>query len=165
MGNCLIGGLGDDRQLTIRVTTSNGGVMEFHGPITVESITDEFPSHGIFRSHDLFWNPLPHSQFLVAGESYHLLPLSDADSKTPVRSNSAPPRQRSANYRMSFAKRLPDEEVIGKGFWKDERAEELIESVRTVAKCGGGGLSDKWSLSSSRNAASSTNKDSIFLEF
>ncbi|GFP92581.1 hypothetical protein PHJA_001402300 [Phtheirospermum japonicum] len=207
MGNCLFGGMGDGGahgQSAIRVTRSNGSVMEFHTPITVESITDEFPSHGIFPSHDLFWKPLPHSHVLLAGESYYLLPLSNAVSSARVghvRSSSAPPRQQSvgsapAPYRMSFysrrpAKRSPpaEEEEVRKGpacgFWKvklvispaqlleilaeDGRTEELIESVRTVAKCGSGGLgsgfSDQWSLSSSRNAASSTNKDNSFLEF
>ncbi|KAK6162243.1 hypothetical protein DH2020_002084 [Rehmannia glutinosa] len=183
--------MGDGDQSVIRVATSNGGVMEFHAPITVESITDEFPGHGIFRSHDLFWKPLPHSDVLLAGESYHLLPLLDSTANVTrvghVRSNSAPPQQLgSAPYRMSFdsrglMKRPPAEDGAICGFWKvklvispeqlleilaeEGRTEELIESVRTVAKCGSGlaGFSDQWSLSSSRNAASS-NKDSL-LEF
>ncbi|KAK4421443.1 hypothetical protein Salat_2094900 [Sesamum alatum] len=196
MGNCLFGGMGDGDQSVIRVATSNGGVMEFSAPITVESITDEFPGHGIFRSHDLFWKPLPHSDVLLAGESYHLLPLLDAEGKGPmarvghVRSSSAPVQQLgSAPYRMSFdsrglTKRLVEEGAAPKaarGFWKvklvispeqlveilaeEGKTEELIESVRTVAKCGSGlgGFSDQWSLSSSRNAASS-NKD-VLLEF
>ncbi|XVF51194.1 hypothetical protein PTKIN_Ptkin04bG0164700 [Pterospermum kingtungense] len=69
------------------------------------------------------------------------------------------------------------------GFWKvklvispellleilsqEARTQELIESVRTVAKCGSGvsasvGFSDQWSLSSSRNASST--KDGLLLE-
>lgn len=187
--------MGEGDQSVIRVTTSNGGVMEFYAPITVESITDEFPGHGIFRSQDLFWKPLPHSDVLLVGESYHLLPLLDTANKGPtarvghVRSNSAPPQQLgSAPYRMSFdsrglTKRSAEEAVpkASHGFWKvklvispeqlleilaeDGKTEELIESVRTVAKCGSGlgGFPDQWSLSSSRNAASS-NKDSL-LEF
>ncbi|KAL7126544.1 hypothetical protein ABFS83_14G195300 [Erythranthe nasuta] len=209
MGNCLFGGMGDGDQSLIRVATSTGGVMEFSAPITVESITDEFPGHGIFRSHDLFWKPLPHTDVLLAGESYHLLPLLDsaafkgaAAAVAPrvghVRSISAPPRQLgSAPYRMSFDSRggvtkrsaaAAAEDAVhagGKaaayGFWKvklvispeqlmeilaeEGKTEELIESVRTVAKCGNGfvgGFSDHWSLSSSRNAASS-NKD-VLLE-
>ncbi|KAL7084127.1 hypothetical protein ACP275_14G205600 [Erythranthe tilingii] len=201
MGNCLFGGMGDGDQSLIRVATSTGGVMEFSAPITVESITDEFPGHGIFRSHDLFWKPLPHSDVLLAGESYHLLPLLDSAAAATVkgaaaaprvghvRSNSAPPQQLgSAPYRMSFDSRgltkrpaAAAEDAVhvgGKaaayGFWKvklvispeqlmeilaeEGKTEELIESVRTVAKCGSGfgGFSDHWSLSSSRNAASST---------
>ncbi|KAG8374516.1 hypothetical protein BUALT_Bualt10G0003100 [Buddleja alternifolia] len=200
MGNCLFGGMGDhgDRS-TIRVTTSNGGVMEFNTPITVESITDEFAGHGIFRRHDLFWKPLPHSEVLLAGESYHLLPLLDMSSSSNkglmtarvghVRSNSAPAQQlASAPYRMSFdsrglTKRSSPDDAVSKAyrFWKvklvitpeqlmeilseEGKTEELIESVRTVAKCGSvlGGFSDQWSRSSSRNAASS-NKDAL-LEF
>ncbi|KAK8495917.1 hypothetical protein V6N13_026906 [Hibiscus sabdariffa] len=69
------------------------------------------------------------------------------------------------------------------GFWKvklvitpeqlleilsqEARTQELIESVRTVAKCGNRvegsvGFSDQWSLSSSRNASS--NKDGFLLD-
>ncbi|KAL0409193.1 UNVERIFIED_CONTAM: hypothetical protein Sradi_1853700 [Sesamum radiatum] len=195
MGNCLfVGGMGDAHQSVIRVATSNGGVMEFHAPVTVESITDEFPGHGIFRSHDLFWTPLPHSQELLVGESYRLLPLMDLTNGglTParlgcVRSNStAPQRMAAPQYRMSFdsrglEKRLPEDQAGQgrRGFWKvkvvirteqlleilseEGKTEELIESVRTVAKCGSvfaGGFSDQWSLSSSKNTASS-NKDSL----
>lgn len=172
----------------IRVATSNGGVMEFSGSITVESITDEFPGHGIFRSHDLFWKPLPHSDVLHAGESYHLLPLLETATARVghVRSNSAPPHQLvSAPYRMSFDNRRltkrEDAVAVGCGFWKvrlvisqeqlleilaeEGKTEELIESVRTVAKCGSGlgGFLDHWSLYNSRNVASS-NKDGL-LEF
>lgn len=71
--------------------------------------------------------------------------------------------------------------AVGCGFWKvklvisqeqlleilaeEGKTEELIESVRTVAKCGSGlgGFPDLWSLYSSRNVASS-NKDGL-LEF
>ncbi|KAL4285226.1 hypothetical protein GQ457_16G025790 [Hibiscus cannabinus] len=70
-----------------------------------------------------------------------------------------------------------------RGFWKvklaispeqlleilsqEARTQELIENVRTVAKCGSGvstavGFSDQWSLSSSRNTSSS--KDGLFLQ-
>ncbi|KAL8539959.1 hypothetical protein ACS0TY_001528 [Phlomoides rotata] len=186
MGNCLFGGMGDGNQSAIRVATSNGGVMEFSAPVTVESVTDGFPGHGIFRSQDLFWKPLPHTDVLLVGESYHLLPLLETARAGHVRSNSAPP-QSAPLYRMSFdsrgaTKRAAAEEGVcggGGGFWKVKlvisaeqlveilgeecRTEELIESVRTVAKCGSGlrGFSDQWSLSSSRNAASS-NKDSLF---
>ncbi|KAL3817857.1 hypothetical protein ACJIZ3_003762 [Penstemon smallii] len=188
MGNCLFGGTGDavDQSTIIKVTTSNGGVMEFNSPITVESITDEFPCHGIFRSQDLFWKPLPHSQVLLAGESYHLLDInnnirsssSDSDGLKAarvghVRSNSAPPQQQ-LPYRMSFDNRgltkkkiNDDDDVSPYGFWKvklvispkqlleilseEGKTEELLESVRTVGRCGttnllGGGFSDQWSF-------------------
>ncbi|XP_073130754.1 uncharacterized protein [Henckelia pumila] len=196
MGNCLIGGMGDgDRSAVIKVTTLNGGVMEFHTPVTAESITDEFPGHGIFRSHDLFWKPLPHSQLLAAGDSYHLLPLLDnivtsggAGTKAArlghVRSNSAPDQPAgaaAAPYRMSF--HSPSgltKRAAARGFWKvklvispeqlmeilseEERTEELIESVRTVGKCGRCVYgSDEWSFCSSRNAASNSNKDASLL--
>lgn len=197
MGNCLFGGMGDDgnnQSSVIRVATSTGGLMEFHAPVTVESITDEFPGHGIFRTHDLFWKPLPHTDLLLVGESYHLLPLLDKGTAAArvghVRSSSAPPGS-APPYRMSFesggvAKRA---EAAAGGFWKVKlvispeqlleilreecKTEELIESVRTVAKCGSGSgsgmrgaFSDQWSLSSSsRNAANSSNKDTSIFDF
>lgn len=52
--------------------------MEFPAPITVSSITDEFPGHGIFQSHDgLFCKPLGLLDELEAGQSYFLLPLNN----------------------------------------------------------------------------------------
>lgn len=107
-----------------------------------------------------------------------------------VRSNSIPASSVVAPYRMSFdyqgMLRRSYTEVFssrgpyynhGGGFWKVKLAitpeqlleilsqegstQELIESVRTVAKCGGGGaasavgFSDQWSLSSSSRNASS----------
>ncbi|KZV37289.1 hypothetical protein F511_14693 [Dorcoceras hygrometricum] len=166
--------------------------MEFHNQVTAESITDEFPGHGIFRSHDLFWKPLPHSQLLTAGESYHLLPLLEnvvtgsAGSKAArlghVRSNSAPDQPgAAAPYRMSFhSPAAPTKRSAARGFWKvklvispeqlmeilseEEKTEELIESVRTVGKCGSCVYGyDEWSICSSRNAASNSNKDASLL--
>ncbi|PSS11258.1 Receptor-type tyrosine-protein like [Actinidia chinensis var. chinensis] len=188
MGNCLFGGMGDVNEV-IKVLTSNGGIMEFNGPITAECITDEFPGQGIFRSHDLFWKPLPHHEVLRAGESYYLLPLNTKNvggqivQVGHVRSNSVPASVVLAPYRMSFdgqgmLKRSYTEAFsrydTGGGVWKvklvisrgqlleilsqEARTQELIESVRTVAKCGtigvsSVGFSDQWSLSSSRNAS------------
>ncbi|XP_073032732.1 uncharacterized protein [Primulina eburnea] len=193
MGNCLIGGMGEgDKSAVIKVTTLNGGVMEFHTPVTAESITDEFPGHGIFQSHDLFWKPLPHSQLLTAGESYHLLPLlgnivtsgstgSKAARLGHVRSNSDQPGA-AAPYRMSFHSPagFTKKSAGARGFWKvklvispeqlmeileeEEKTEELIESVRTVGKCGSCvNGSDEWSFCSSRNAASNSNKDAFLI--
>nr|GMD10401.1 Ent-kaur-16-ene synthase [Ipomoea batatas] len=221
MGNCLFGGVGDaENEDVVKVITSTNGVMEFYAPITVESIADEFPGHGIFRSHDLFWNPLPHHEVLLAGNSYYLLPLDKSRRSSAgagagetvatfeighVRSNSVPqiPPPLVASYRMSFDSRgiLLKRSYTGagasfsrhgfgygygygsSGFWKvklvispkqlveilseETATEELIESIRTVAKCGKGGgagvssvaFSDQWSLSSSRNASSK--KDGI----
>lgn len=227
MGNCLFGGIGDGNEDMVKVVTSTGGIMEFVAPVTVESITDEFHGHGIFRSHDLFWKPLPAQEVLVAGQSYYLLPLNKEESGNIItstedidynnvmakieighaRSNSVPLPPQIQNlvvapYRMSFdsqglLKRSYTEALYrykhsnsrkkknSGGFWKvklvispkqlleilsqETATQELIESVRTVAKCGkttGGvssssvGFSDSWSLSSSRNASSY--KDALF---
>ncbi|PSS04251.1 Ent-kaur-16-ene synthase [Actinidia chinensis var. chinensis] len=188
MGNCLFGGTGEVNEV-IKVVTSNGGIMEFNGTITAECITDEFPGHGIFRSHDLFWKPLPHHEVLLAGESYYLLPLNNRSlggqiaQVGHVRSNSVPASV-AAPYRMSFdgqgmLKRSYTEAFsrynTGGVVWKvklvisprqlleilsqEARTQELIESMRTVAKCetigvSSVGFSDQWNLSISRNASS-----------
>lgn len=203
MGNCLFGGLGEVDGGVIKVVTSNGGVMEFFAPVTVGCITNEFPGHGIFRSHDLFWKPLSQHEELVAGESYYLLPLHATDNvnnnnthgqivrQGHIRSNSIPTTSLAAPYRMSLdyqgMLKRSYTEVFSRynsgRFWKvklvispeqlleilsqEGRTEELIESVRTVAKCGHGGgssleLSDRWSLSSSRNASSK--KDGLLVD-
>ncbi|XP_030473731.2 uncharacterized protein LOC115691273 [Syzygium oleosum] len=118
MGNCLFGGLGEAHQEIVKVVAPNGGIMEFCTPVAVRSIADEFPGHGIFRAHDLFWNPLPLHEELVVGESYYLLPYDgeEDDDKTRdhklllgnevvraghVRSNSIP-TSLVAPYRMSL---------------------------------------------------------------
>ncbi|KAM7256133.1 hypothetical protein ACFE04_011874 [Oxalis oulophora] len=91
------------------------------------------------------------------------------------------------SYIQVFSSRFMNKSGIRKkGYWKvklvispeqlleilsqENRTEELIESVRTVAKCGGSSMSpsmvfsDQWSLSSSsRN--NSTKKDNILLDF
>ncbi|CAN4077461.1 unnamed protein product [Withania somnifera] len=221
MGNCLFGGVGDENEDMVKVVTSTGGIMEFAAPVTVEFITGEFPGHGIFKSHDLFWKPLPAQEELLSGQSYYLLPLNKEENSNMnistedidynvmakievghVRSNSVPQIQNLvvAPYRMSFdsqglVKRSYTEAFYrysnsnsnsrkkknSSGFWKvklvispkqlleilsqETATQELIESVRTVAKCGkttGGvsssanslGFSDSWSLSSSRNTSS-----------
>ncbi|KMT12493.1 hypothetical protein BVRB_5g104200 [Beta vulgaris subsp. vulgaris] len=199
MGNCLFGGMGGgEAAQTIQVVTANGGIMEFHGPITVGFILEEFPCHAIFKSDDLFWKPLLNSEELHPGVSYLLLPLhtsKDAfDVKVGhVRSKSIPNCTtgggNAAAYRMSFDSRSTTTQsnvlkrsntdvfsrynkgAAKEGVWKvklvispgqlleilsqEARTEELIESVRTVAKCGCGGaastgFSDQWSVASSR---------------
>ncbi|KAL6986517.1 hypothetical protein U1Q18_019877, partial [Sarracenia purpurea var. burkii] len=215
MGNCLfgVGGFGEvNDDEVIKVVTSNGGIMEFNGAITAECITDEFPGHGIFRSRDLFWKPLPHHQLLLPGESYYLLPLNTNKGTLAlgyqipqvghVRSSSEPATlvASAVPYRMSFEgqgmlrRSYAEEEAAAfPGFydgvgrvWKvklvitprqllnilseEGPTQELIESVRTVAKCGNirvsssAGSSDQWSLSSSRNASSTSKKDGSLLE-
>ncbi|XP_021757494.1 uncharacterized protein LOC110722533 [Chenopodium quinoa] len=200
MGNCLFGGMGGAEEAeTIQVVTANGGIMEFHGPITVGFILEEFPCHAIFKSDDLFWKPLLNNEELHPGVSYLLLPLhtskeykDEFDVKVGhVRSKSIPTGTTGGNagYRMSFDSRSTTQSNVLKrsntdvfsrysnrggakeGVWKvklvitpeqlveilsqEARTEELIESVRTVAKCGcngaaSTGFSDQWSVASSR---------------
>ncbi|KAJ9188212.1 hypothetical protein P3X46_003593 [Hevea brasiliensis] len=187
MGNCLFKGFGVEIQEMIKVVTTNGGVMELHAPITAECITNEFPGHAIYRSHDLSSPPLPHHEELQGGHLYYLLPIS-TNKNTSTTTNTTDSNNNAINstslsklapYRMSFdnqrvLKRLTDAVVFPRynstGVWKvklvicpeqlaeilaqEARTEELIESVRTVAKCGNGvsssvASSDQWSVSSS----------------
>lgn len=222
MGNCLFGGGSGEIQGKIKVITSNGGIMELGSPITVGCIADEFPGYGIFKSHDLFWNPLPHDEELVPGKSYYLLPRNRGRNRGDgevgmgiirareghVRSNSVPEAAAAmaamAPYRMSFdyqgVLRRSQTEVFSRcsekngGVWKvklvispkrlveileeEGHTQELIESVRTVAKCGSTStssssfsssmaFSDHWSLSTTTTAnatPSASSKSAGFLE-
>lgn len=192
MGNCVFKGFGEiSESEVVKVVTSSGGIMELFAPITVNSITNEFPGHAIFRSRDLFSQPLLHSDELHPGELYYLLPLNPYKAATKATAaaggnNDAvvTPYRMSCGGHGSAAKsaRRPDPEVFPRynssGVWKvklvispeqlseilsqEARTEALIESVRTVAKCGSGGgggassvaSSDQWSVSSSLKGSS-----------
>ncbi|XWS35949.1 hypothetical protein CRYUN_Cryun20dG0040600 [Craigia yunnanensis] len=187
MGNCVLKGFGEVEEM-VKVVTSSGGIMELFAPITAESITNEFPGHAIYRTRDLFSQPLLHNEELHAGELYYLLPrnsfakqnnqnnnLEEVDSKCKNLISTS--SSMNTPYRMSFdhqrVLKRTDAEVLPKynnsGVWKvklvispdqlaeilaqEARTEALIESVRTVAKCGNGVSSvpnsDQWSVSSS----------------
>ncbi|KAJ1390807.1 hypothetical protein SESBI_37214 [Sesbania bispinosa] len=182
MGNCAFKGISstvlDEEKMVVKVVTSNGGMMELCTPITVECITNEFPGHGIYRSRrDLFSEPLHHNEELHAGELYYLLPLNPfsrfSSNKTITRQLSLTPyRMSTYDNNKNKNKKLSAEEAEvfpRRGVWKvklvisreqlseilseESRTEELIESVRTVAKCGNGlpsvSNSDHLSVSSS----------------
>lgn len=176
MGNCVFKGSGGARKLydkddiLIKVVTPNGGVMELHPPIFADFITNEFPGHVIHDSLSLRRSspPLLHGEELFPGNIYYLLPLSSAAATAHSSDQLATP------YRMSFGK-TPVTAVAnggrggGCGVWKvrlvispeqlaeilaeDVETEALVESVRTVAKCGGGAHfranSDQLSVTSS----------------
>ncbi|KAE8681703.1 putative pyruvate dehydrogenase [Hibiscus syriacus] len=176
MGNCVFKGFAQVEDM-VRVVTSSGGIMELFAPITAECITNEFPGHAIYRTPGLLSQPLLHNEELHAGRLYYLLPINTSITKrndiTPTSSSMTTP------YRMSFdqqrvLKRAETAEVLPRynssGVWKvklvispdqlaeilaqESRTEALIESVRTVAKCGNGvsssvANSDQLSVSSS----------------
>ncbi|GAB4861537.1 hypothetical protein Ancab_036729 [Ancistrocladus abbreviatus] len=180
MGNCVCVGYGssaDQADKMVRVVTSTGGIMELYPPITADYITNEFPGHRIFRSRDLFSQPLLNSEQLHVGELYYLLPAttttpapaaedtksSTDDTNSTDNNNSltttTPPYRMSFENQRLFSFKRSDPDVYpryhGSGVWKvrlvinpeqlseilsqDSRTEELIESVRTVAKCATGG--------------------------
>lgn len=156
MGNCVFKSFEEEM---IKVVTPNGGIMEFYTPITAENITNEFPGHAIYKSsedhhqHQIISDPLLHNQHLLSGQLYYLLPINTTTSTSSV----------VTAYRMSLdnekvLKRTVKAEVLPRyndcGVWKvklvispeqlaeilaqETRTEALIESVRTVAKCGHG---------------------------
>lgn len=159
MGNCVLKGPGE-RDDVVKVVTADGGIMELFTPITAECITGEYPGHAIFKSRSIFSEPLLHKDDLHAGQVYYLLPLnpykpSEVDTPTIV---STPYRMSTCETQIAAAKKRAEAEVFPKysstGVWKvklvispeqlseilsqDNRTEELIENVRTVAKCGNG---------------------------
>ncbi|KAE8697199.1 putative pyruvate dehydrogenase [Hibiscus syriacus] len=179
MGNCVFKGFAQVEDM-VRVVTSSGGIMELFAPITAECITNEFPGHAIYRTPGLLSQPLLHNEELHAGHLYYLLPINNSFTKRND-PNHVTPTSSSMNtpYRMSFdqqsvLKRAEAAEVLPRynssGVWKvklvispdqlaeilahESRTEALIESVRTVAKCGNGvsssvANSDQLSVSSS----------------
>ncbi|XP_068635899.1 uncharacterized protein [Aristolochia californica] len=185
MGNCVFRGLVEAEHV-IKVVTSNGGIMELYPPISAENITNEFPGQGIFHSTDLLSSqpqPLLHNEELLVGELYYLLPLGPQMGGVRARRGDvASAAAAAAPYRMSFDsqgiwRRAETAEVVPRsntsGVWKvklvispeqlteilsqETRTEALIESVRTVAKCGNGfasaANSDQWSVTSSWKAS------------
>ena len=187
MGKCVFKGFGEVEEM-VKVVTSSGGIMELFAPITAENITNEFPGHAIYRTCDLFSQPLLHNEELHAGELYYLLPRNSFAKQNNQNNNLEEVESKSNNlistsssmntpYRMSFdhqrVLKRTDAEVLPRynrsGVWKvrlvispdqlaeilaqEARTEALIESVRTVAKCGNGVSSvpnsDQWSVSSS----------------
>ena len=187
MGNCVFKGFGEVEEM-VKVVTSSGGIMELFAPIIAECITNEFPGYAIYRTRDLFSEPLLHNEELHAGELYYLLPRNSFAKQNNQNNNLEEVESKSNNlistsssmntpYRMSFdhqrVLKRTDAEVLPRynrsGVWKvrlvispdqlaeilaqEARTEALIESVRTVAKCGNGVSSvpnsDQWSVSSS----------------
>lgn len=189
MGNCVFKGFGEAEEL-VKVVTSNGGIMELFAPITVNCITNEFPGHAIFKSRDLVSQPLLHTEELHPGNLYYLLPLnpykSNAHEYPETTTTETPYRMSCDNQGIGMLRKRAEPEVFPRynssGVWKvklvispeqlseilshDSRTEALIESVRTVAKCGHGTSSvagsDQLSVSSSWKGSSDKND---FLNF
>ncbi|XP_027364706.1 uncharacterized protein LOC113871804 [Abrus precatorius] len=155
MGNCFFGAMSDP-DAVIKVITSNGGIMEFSAPVTVSFITNEFPGHAIFRSHDLFWKPLSQFDELEAGQSYYLLPLNNNNIETPcggggehvvrqghVRSHSVPTTSCASLYRMS----LDYQHHLGMGLLKRSSNEAVSSRSSANNSCTtGGGSSRFWKV-------------------
>ncbi|CAO2835398.1 unnamed protein product [Amaranthus hypochondriacus] len=157
----------------IKVVTTTGGIMELYAPITVEQITSEFPNHGLFLNPNPTHPALLHNEILTPGHLYYLLPLSISSptDTTLIGKDSvlATPYRMSVDVgtRMMY-KNQPDPDVVpkynGTGVWKvrlvinpeqlseilsqDNKTQQLIESVRTVAKCGSGSTSNSCSSTS-----------------
>ncbi|ESQ43882.1 hypothetical protein EUTSA_v10006365mg [Eutrema salsugineum] len=180
MGNCVFKGSGglrtsyDKDDLLIKVVTPNGGVMELHPPIFADYITNEYPGHVIHDTLSLRHSspPLLHGEELFPGNIYYLLPISSA-AATASTTQQHSSDQSATPFRMSIGK-TPVKAAAnggGSGVWKvrlvispeqladilaeDVETEAFVESVRTVAKCGGYGganwraTSDQLSVTSS----------------
>ncbi|KGN56348.1 uncharacterized protein LOC105434805 [Cucumis sativus] len=156
MGNCMLKGAGagareEEVNKIVKVVTVGGGIMELYTPITAECITGEYPGHAIFKTRSIFSDALHHKEELEGGQVYYLLPLNQY---IPNHNHSV----LSTPYRMSTAESQtkPDHVMFPKynnaGVWKvnlvicpqqlsqilsqNNRTQELIDNVRTVAKCG-----------------------------
>ncbi|GAU39455.1 hypothetical protein TSUD_290220 [Trifolium subterraneum] len=148
MGNCLLGTMSDQHTL-VKIITSDGNIMEFYPPITVNFITNEFHGHAIFTTNDQFSKPLSQFDELVAGQSYYLLPMTVLSSYNKVdcpsifvaagcqiirqghvRSQSVPTTPLPAPYRMS----LDYQYYQGVGLLKRASTESL--SCRTNSSSG-----------------------------
>ncbi|KAH7664658.1 hypothetical protein IHE45_14G134200 [Dioscorea alata] len=173
MGNCVFTGLEEVDGLMIKVVTFNGGVMELHPPVIAECITNGFPGHAIYHSQDLFSKPLMHNEELSPGEQYFLRPLTIPHGGLP--SMVAPYRVSSSSDHHGVwnyggyedgvsawrVKLVISPAKLSEILAQDSRTEALIESMRTVAKCGHGltpstssaASSDQWSLASSRKGS------------
>ncbi|KAJ6400797.1 hypothetical protein OIU84_016262 [Salix udensis] len=144
MGNCVFKGFRLEVEEMIKVVTTDGGIMELYSPITAEFITNEFPGHAIYRSRDLFSQPLFHNE-----ELQRMWKRSSTEAEVFPRYNSTG---------VWKVKLVISPEQLAEIMAQETRTEELIESVRTVAKCGNGvssslANSDQSSLSSSRKGS------------
>ncbi|KFK35379.1 hypothetical protein AALP_AA5G277600 [Arabis alpina] len=125
MGNCVFKGNGGARKIydkddsLIKVVTPNGGVMELHPPIFAEFITNEFPGHVIHDSLSLRHSSPP----LLHGEE--LAPV------TAVANGSG-------SGGVWKVRLVITPEQLAEILAADLETEALVESVRMVAKVGGG---------------------------
>lgn len=133
---------------------------------------------------DIFSEPLPKNEELLGGQIYYLLPLNPSSSRKSLARQLSDVAATLTPYRMSTCEKNINNnnnnvysellEMVPRynssGVWKvklvispeklseilsqESRTEALIESVRTVAKCGNGvpssvANSDQWSVASS----------------
>ncbi|CAN8253959.1 unnamed protein product [Cochlearia groenlandica] len=170
----------DKDDTLIKVVTPNGGVMELKPPIFADFITDEFPGHVIHDNLSLRHTspPLLRSEELFPGNIYYLLPLS---STTSIAQEQYSSDQLATPYRMFFGKTpAKAASYSGGGMWKvrlvispeqlaeilakDVETEAFVESVRTVAKCGGGCGGAHWRSNSDQLSVTSSFKKHFRLQ-
>ncbi|GMI74055.1 hypothetical protein like AT3G61920 [Hibiscus trionum] len=173
MGNCVLKSFGQVEEM-VKVVTPGGGIMELSPPITAECITKEFPGQAIYRTPHRLSHPLLRHENLHAGHLYYLLPRNNIKNNNnnlmlSTSSSSSSPYRMSFDQQRVLSKRT-DTAAAPPTVWKvklvispdklaeilaqEAPTEALIESVRTVAKCGNGVStsatnSDRWSVASS----------------
>ncbi|CBI38706.3 unnamed protein product, partial [Vitis vinifera] len=139
MGNCVFKGFGQVEEM-IKVVTSNGGIMELYAPITAENITndDNTSTSSLITPYRMSFD----NQGLVKRSYPEVFPRYSSTGVWKVKLVISP-------------------EQLSEILLQESRTEALIESVRTVAKCGNGvssmASSDQWSVASSWKGSSEKN--------
>ncbi|TXG63097.1 hypothetical protein EZV62_010091 [Acer yangbiense] len=189
MGNCLFKGFAEMEEMIKVVTPNGGIMELYSPITAENITNEFPGHAIYRTRDILFSQPLLHNEDLHPGDLYYLLPHNNKFSTRQNNNNNQLSTSSSSSsslvtpYRMSFDNhkmfKRTDPEVLPRynssGVWKvklvispeqlaeilaqETRTEALIESVRTVAKCGNGvsassvANSDQWSVSSSRKGS------------
>ncbi|TKY61203.1 hypothetical protein E2542_SST11053 [Spatholobus suberectus] len=154
MGNCVCvfkgiaasEGVSDDKM--VKVVTSNGGIMELCTPITAE-----------LSSSKRITRQLSNAAAASATVTPYRMSTYDNNNKNRMWSEAAQVFPSKGVWKVKL---VISPEQLSEIFSQESRTEAFIESLRTVAKCGGGvpsvANSDHWSLSSSWNGPVTKNQ-------
>ncbi|KAH0865529.1 hypothetical protein HID58_082740 [Brassica napus] len=146
----------DKDDLLIRVVTPNGGVMELHPPIFADFITNEFPGHVIHDTLSIRHSspPLLHGEELFPATPYRM-----SFGKTPVKAAASGGGGGSSG--VWKVRLVISPEQLAEILAEDVETEAFVESVRTVAKCGGQGGGANWRANSDQLSITSSFKGQL----
>ncbi|RYR56121.1 hypothetical protein Ahy_A05g021908 isoform A [Arachis hypogaea] len=172
MGNCLLGGMSEPEGV-IKVITSNGGIMEFTAPVTVNFITNEFPGVPTTPHPPPYRMSLDYQHQKGAGLlKTRRISKENFSCKKLTSKNSTSTNSSSCRFWKVKLAITPEQllEILS----QETRTKELMESVRIVAKCGGVSscagsaaasiVSEDWSHSSSGRSVNSSKIDALVLD-